>query len=151
MRKSLFRIVISTLLLFALACLGWMGVQEYRALGFLKWNIGRSFFVERTVGGRITELYYRIVNAGEDPVEIAAGRAFTVICIAFAALLILRLFWLFVFSGPRESRRIRTILAPLNDLALKADELSRMEFGEDKYHVIEDAISQLDADERCRL
>jgi signal transduction histidine kinase len=151
MRKSLFRIVISTLLLFALACLGWMGVQEYRALGFLKWNIGRSFFVERTVGGRITELYYRIVNAGEDPVEIAAGRAFTVICIAFAALLILRLFWLFVFSGPRESRRIRTILAPLNDLALKADELSRMEFGEDKYHVIEDAISQLDADESSRL
>ena len=151
MRKSVLRIVFSTLVLFVLACLGWMGVQEYRALGFLKWNVARSFYVERTVGGKITELYYRIMNAGEDPVSIAAGRAFTIICIAFAALLVLRLFWLFVFSGPRESRRIRTILEPLNDLALKADELSRMEFGEDKYHVIEDAISQLDADESSKL
>ena len=151
MRKSVLRIVFSTLILFVIACCGWLATQEYRALGFLKWNVSRSFYTLKTVGGKVSELYYRIMNAGEDPVDIAAGRALTVICIAFAALLVLRLFWLFVFSGPRESRRIRTILAPLNELALKADELSRMEFGEDKYHVIEDAISHLDADETSKL
>ena len=151
MRRSLLRIVLSTLLLFAIACCGWLATQEYRALGFLKWNVARSFYVERTVGGKVTELYYRIVNAGEDPVSIAAGRALSIICVVFAALLVLRLFWLFVFSGPRESRRIRTILAPLNDLALKADELSRLEFGEDKYQVLEDAISQLDESEGAKL
>ena len=43
------------------------------------------------------------------------------------------------------------MLSPLNELALKADELSKLEFGEDKYQLIEDAISHLDAGEGSTL
>ena len=54
-------------------------------------------------------------------------------------------------SVPRYSREVRKTLEPLNELALRADELSRMEFGEDKYHLLEDAIANLDADESSKL
>ena len=145
------RTVISTVLLFALCCAGWLAVQEYNALGFLKWNISRNFYVEKTIGGKVTEIWYRIMNAGEDPIDIAVGKVFTTICIVFAAILVFRLLWLLLIALPRHSRKVREILDPLNELALKADELSRMEFGEDKYHVLEDAIANLDADESSKL
>ncbi|MBR5730960.1 MAG: sensor histidine kinase [Firmicutes bacterium] len=145
------RIVFSTLLLFVCCCAAVLAALEYRALGFLKWNVVRSFFVERTLGGKVTELFYRVINAGEDPIDIAVGRTFTVICIVFAAILVFRLLWMALISIPRHSRKVREILDPLNELALKADELSRLEFGEDKYHVLEDAIASLDADESSRL
>lgn len=47
----------------------------------------------------------------------------------------------------RESRRIREVLAPIDEIALKADELSRMTFSEDKYQEIEEAISHLEPGE----
>lgn len=47
----------------------------------------------------------------------------------------------------RESRHIRQVLAPIDEIALKADALSRMTFTEDKYQEIEDAISHLNPDE----
>ena len=47
----------------------------------------------------------------------------------------------------QEERRIRRILAPINEIALKADELSRMTFSEDKYQQIEEAISSLQPEE----
>ena len=150
-RQRAGRIVLSTLLLFVLSCAGWLAMQEYMALGFLKWNIIRNFYVEKTIGGKVTEIYYSIINAGEDPIDIPVSRAFIALCIAFAALLIIRLLWMFIISLPRQSRRVRVILEPLNELALKADELSRMEFGEDKYHLLEDAIANLDAGESSSL
>ncbi len=150
-RQRAGRIIFSTLLLFALCCGGYLVVREYAALGFLKWNVSRSLHVERTVGGKIYDVIYKIMNAGEDPISISVGKALLTICIVFGAILVVRLLWLLIVSMPRQSKRVRTILAPLNELALKADELSRMEFGEDKYHVLEDAIASLDADETSKL
>ena len=150
-RQRAARIILSTLLLFALCCAGWLAAQEYRALGFFKWNVMRSFYTQKAIGGNVTEIYYRIINAGQDPVDIAVRRAFITICIMFGAILVLRLLWMLLVSLPRQSRKVRSILEPLNELALKADELSRIEFGEDKYHVLEDAIANLDADESSKL
>ena len=65
--------------------------------------------------------------------------------------MLFRLFWMLLVSVPRYSREVRKTLEPLNELALRADELSRMEFGEDKYHLLEDAIANLDADESSKL
>ena len=120
-------------------------------LGFFKWNITRSFYTQKAIGGNVTEIYYRIINAGQDPVDIAVRRAFITICLVFGAILVLRLLWMLLVSLPRQSRKVRSILEPLNELALKADELSRIEFGEDKYHVLEDAIANLDTDESSKL
>ena len=50
-----------------------------------------------------------------------------------------------------EHKRIRTILSPINEIALRADELSRMSFSEDKYHVLEDAIEHIRPGEAQKL
>ena len=150
-RQRAGRIIFSTVGLFVLCCAGWLALQEYLFLGFVDWSTQRSFFAERTIGGKLNELYYRL-NAGEtSPVDIAIKQALIIICIVFGALLVLRLTWMLIVSLPKQSSRVRTILEPLNELALKADELSRMEFGEDKYHMLEDAIANLDADESSKL
>lgn len=47
----------------------------------------------------------------------------------------------------KEEWKIRGMLHPINEIALKADELSRMEFTGEKYQVIEDAISKLQPEE----
>jgi hypothetical protein len=50
-----------------------------------------------------------------------------------------------------EHKRIRTILSPINEIALRADELSRLSFSEDKYHVLEDAIEHIRPGEAQKL
>ena len=49
-----------------------------------------------------------------------------------------------IFDYPIEGRKIKRILRPINEIALKADELSKMTFTEDdKYRILEDAISNV--------
>lgn len=151
LRQMGVRILLSTLLFFAVSCIGWLALQEYKAFGYVKWNAERTFYRESILGSNKTELFYKVVNAGEKPLEVAIGDALTIICIIFAVLLLVQLLWMLFISIPRYSTRVRTILEPLNELALKADELSRLEFGEDKYHLLEDAISNLGADESSKL
>ena len=45
-----------------------------------------------------------------------------------------------------EDKKIRRILNPINEIALRADELSRLSFTEDKYQLLEDAIEHIDPD-----
>ena len=150
-RQTAGRIFLSTVLLFVVSCIGWLVIQEYFALGSFRWNAERRFFTESTIGGKVNEIIYSVTHNGAAPAEIPVGEAFVVICIVFAAILLFRLFWMLLVSVPGYSREVRKTLEPLNELALKADELSRMEFGEDKYHLLEDAIANLDADESSRL
>lgn len=64
------------------------------------------------------------------------------LCIIFVVQFVLH--WL---SWPSENGKIRKVLKPLDDLALKADEIAKMDFSEDKYHVIEEKITSLEPDE----
>lgn len=75
---------------------------------------------------------------------------FAVIASVIIALLIIQLLGV-IFSYYREDRKIRKILAPINEIALKADELSRLSFTEDKYQVIEDAIEHIHPEQAERL
>ena len=52
-----------------------------------------------------------------------------------------------IFDYGKEERKIRRILAPINELAVKVDELSRMSFTEEKYQYIEDVISNIQPEE----
>lgn len=71
--------------------------------------------------------------------------------IALGAILIIQLLAILI-EYPFDNRKIRKILRPINEIALKADELSRMTFDdEDKYRVIEDAISNLTPGENEKL
>lgn len=71
--------------------------------------------------------------------------------IALFAMLTVQLLALLI-EYPFDNKKIRKILRPINEIALKADELSRMTFDdEDKYRVIEDAISNLEPGENEKL
>ena len=53
------------------------------------------------------------------------------------------------YSG--ESRRIKKMFAPLDELASRVEELSRIELSEEKYHLIEEKITSLEPTEEAKL
>lgn len=79
------------------------------------------------------------------------GLYYRYMIIAIGSILTVQLIGLLI-SYPFENRKISKILRPLNEIALKADELSRMAFDdEDKYRIIEDAIDNIEPGEDDRL
>ena len=142
--EHLGRVFLSVLLLLLLVPAAYLGVREAAQFGGIARKTERDFAVTRDEGGRMQELTYRAVT--KDGQELVLNvlpelKTWLVIC---GIILLLRLVWLFALSFPAERRRTAEILAPLKELAVKADELSRLEFGEDKYQLLEDAITQLD-------
>lgn len=75
-------------------------------------------------------------------------RAFTMIAMLY--LFQVAIYWL---SYPAENKRVRRILAPINEIALKADEIARFDFSEDKYLIIEEKITSIEPtdDEKISL
>lgn len=79
------------------------------------------------------------------------GLFYRYMIIAICAILIVQLLGLLI-SYPFENRKISNILRPINEIALRADELSRMTFAdEDKYRVIEDALDNIEPGEDDKL
>ena len=139
------RLFLSVLLLLLLVPAAWLGTREAAQFGGISRKTERDFAVTRDEDGRMQELTYRAVT--KDGQELVLNvlpelKTWLAVC---GIILLLRLVWLFALSFPAERRRTAEILAPLKELAVKADELSRLEFGDDKYQLLEDAITQLDA------
>ena len=163
-RRRLGGIILGSVLLFIVASAGYLVFSEHAALGYFSVHTKRDFTVEKTIGGKVSEIVYRVSpadgrdmpggsNSGqhEEPSEaigakIPVLKPLRIISFASSGLCVLRLFLLFFVTSPAYGRKIKDLMSPLNELALKADELSKIEFGEDKYRVIEDAISHLEAD-----
>ena len=139
------RLFLSVLLLLLLVPAAYLGVREAAQFGGISRKTERDFAVVRDEGGKAKELTYRAV--AKDGQELVLNvlpelKTWLTVC---GFIFLLRLLWLFTLSFPAERRRTAQILAPINELAAKADELSRLEFSEDKYQLLEDAITQLDA------
>ena len=143
LRGKILRFLVSDLVLTAILTVGWCAQQEYSALGkFIEGN-QRSFEHLTTTAEPGFDLIYRVASKeGTLLLSVSCLIPFTVIASVILALLILQFLGVF-FSYYREDRTIRKILAPINEIALKADELSRLSFTEDKYQVIEDAIEHI--------
>ena len=130
---------------------GWCLEQEYALLGNILEGNRRSFERVTTAAEPGFDLIYRIVSKEGTPLlSVSCLIPFAVIASVIIALLILQLLGV-IFSYYREDRTIRKILAPINEIALKADELSRLSFTEDKYQVIEDAIEHIHPEQAERL
>ena len=56
-----------------------------------------------------------------------------------------------LLSYSHEMRRIKKLLAPLDELAASAEELSRIEISGEKYHLIEEKITSLEPTEEAKL
>ena len=144
LREHLGKLFLSVLLLLLLVPAAYLGVRESARFGGLSRKTEREFDAVRDEDGHVEALTYRAVT--KDGQELILNilpelKTWVALC---SVLFLLRLLWLLTLSFPAERRRTAEILAPLRELALKADELSRMEFGEDKYRLLEDAITRMD-------
>lgn len=149
LKGGLGRLFSGMLLFLILLPLFYLGAREYGALGSLSLSARRQLDLRRDAQGRAEALIYT-AESGKESFSADVWPEVRGFLYAAGIIFLLRLLFLLA-AYPGRNRRYREILAPLSELALKADELSRMEFGEDKYHLIEDAISQLEADESARL
>ena len=166
-RKKIGRFLWMDLLLLLLLCAGWCADQEYTALRRIDLTNRRSF----TISSELTELAEQL-SANESsntlPEQIKnlsdrQGRylmyqvrsrsgnlllnrpclvpLLAILSVTMCLLLLQLLGTVFAYAG--EGRAIRKILMPINEIALRADELSRMSFTEDKYQQIEEAIMNI--------
>ena len=112
--------------------------QEFHA-GSLIAGVSRYFTLDETT----REVVYMAVSAeGKELIAAPMGRiliggGFVAVGLFGVQFLFM---WIFYF---KEDRKIRKILSPLDQLALKADELSRISFSEDKYQQLEEAIAKI--------
>ena len=152
LNQKLGRLFGGTLLLLVLIPLLVIGTIEWRELGEIRFRTERHIEAERDADGKITQLRYTAARQdGEKSLEIELLPELTVYWIVIGGLFLLRLILLFALGLPSYNAQLKEILRPLDELAKKADELSRLEFGENKYRRLENAISQLEADESSRL
>ena len=127
------------ILLFVVLFFGEILRKEYEAVG----GFSRECIRVVRHWKQIKECTYIVMDPNEQvlfsydicPILFFLGIAVgTLFCIQMMGLL---------FSAHKEKTRISKILEPINEIALRADELSRFAFTEDKYHLIEDAISNV--------
>ena len=143
LRGKIARFLGSDFLLAVLLVIGWCVEQEYSVTGrVLKGTHWNFELVETAVQPRIDLLFKVVSGSGSVLLSTSCLIPFGIIAAVVTALLILQFLGL-VFAYYREDREIRKILAPINEIALRADELSRMAFTEDKYQMIEDAIEHI--------
>ena len=127
------------ILILAGGAMAWCADQEFTRTGAFLWKNHRSF----SAAGGWKSLTFRLSDPeGKLLFSAPCYPALKVLLIFVAVLAAIQLLSL-LFSYGGEDKKIRRILAPINEIALKMDEMSRMSFSEDKYQVIEEAISHI--------
>ena len=162
-RKKLARFFWMDILIALLLGVGWCADQEYTFLHVIDFENQRSFDMaeenmptaaEKTFEllpeelqvmpeHRTSYLAYQVRSTDGSlllsrPVEMPL----LIIIAVTMCLLFLQLLGI-LFAYAREDRAIRKILQPINEIALRADELSRLSFTEDKYQQIQQAIMNI--------
>ncbi len=144
LRKKFFRSLGTDLLTGVLLVIGWCAEQEFSALGSIAAGRTRFFTVREIAAFPGAEFLYMITSGtGKTLLSVSFLYPFIAIACILGVLLAVQILGL-LFSFYRETKAIRKILAPINEIALKADELSRLSFSEDKYQMIEDALEHID-------
>ncbi len=144
LRKKFFRSLGTDLLTGVLLVIGWCAEQEFSALGSIAAGRSRFFTVREIAASPGAEFLYMITSGtGKTLLSVSFLYPFIAIVCILGVLLAVQILGL-LFSFYRETKEIRKILAPINEIALKADELSRLSFSEDKYQMIEDALEHID-------
>ncbi len=145
--KKLGLYLASDLFLAVVLIIGWILLNELDSFGHLLENCDRSFVTD---GSNIFSLTYLIKRHGKVLFQKEAWQAF----FFFLGALILSILFQFLNLGTAsygEYRKIKKILSPLNDLALKVDEMSHLTFDGSKYHKIENALTSISPEEMQTL
>ena len=99
---------------------------------------------DRSVIREYGRIWYCVENEAGQRIMHADISFFVRIAVTAAAALFIFELFMILLGYVREDRKIRKILNPINEIALRADELSRFAFTEDKYQLLEDAIENID-------
>ena len=126
-------------LMFIFLVLGWFLSTEWALTGRINGDVTRKIIPSGNGGG----LWYNITDAsGEVLVHASLKEPLTLILAVVGILIVLELV-ITVISLKNDVDAIREVLKPINAIAIRADELSRLSFSEDKYQLIEDAITRI--------
>lgn len=129
--------------MFLLSSAAWCVAVEINQFGSFMWRGVSRWFEGRNPSGSI----YYIVDRGKDRVleaDMTMFLIFAAACLCIAGIAqILSLFCQLIGGA----KKIRYQLHPLNELAKKAEELSSIAFDESKFHLLEDAISNVNPEE----
>ena len=133
--------------LFLLIPLVWAVYNEINLCGSIVLS-NRHFF---SLPGNITTLAYSIVEPSGTVVFSANAALIVYMAIGIAGCNLVLSVLGTLFSIPSEQAKINKILTPIDALAARADEISNFEFNEDKYQLLENAISKIEPEDNKEI
>lgn len=133
--------------LFLLIPLVWAVYNEINICGSIVLS-NRHFF---SLPGNITTLAYSIVEPSGTVVFSANAALIVYMAIGIAGCNLVLSVLGTLFSIPSEQAKINKILTPIDALAARADEISNFEFNEDKYQLLENAISKIEPEDNKEI
>ncbi len=144
-RRKLGIYILSDLILFALSSIAFLLGIEYCQFSSIHALKNTSRYLTSGSGGR--RILYIIADRSGNVLLSRDVTDYLIIAGAVVCcILVLQLLGI-LLSYIGENKKIRRTLRPINEIALKADELSRLSFTEDKYQVLEDAIEHIEPGE----
>ncbi len=103
-----------------------------------------------TPGGGLRNLTYDITSGEEVLLHQNVYPVLVVILVIVGAVAVLQTLGV-LFSYYFEHKKIKETLQPINEIALKADELTKLSFDDAKFHTIENAIEHISPEETTEL
>ena len=137
----------ANMFLFAAIFLVWILQVEQANLDELSFNYFRYF---TTRGDGLKSLVYVVSENGDVVFEEDAFQIFIFAC-SMVIIAMLFQFIGYIISYYGEHRKIKKILNPINEMALKAEEMSKITFDEAKFHTIENAIEHISPESTTEL
>jgi signal transduction histidine kinase len=133
--------------LFLLIPLVWAVYNEINICGSIVLS-NRHFF---SIPGDLSTLAYSIVEPSGTVVYSANAALIVYMAIGIAGCNLVLSVLGTLFSIPSEQTKINKILTPIDALAARADEISNFEFNEDKYQLLENAISKIEPEDNKEI
>ena len=133
--------------LFLLIPLIWAIYNELNLCGSIILS-NRHFF---SLPGNINTLAYSIVEPSGTVVFTANASLIVYMAVGIAGCNLVLSVLGTLFSIPSEQAKINKILTPIDALAARADEISNFEFNEDKYQLLENAISKIEPEDNKEI
>ena len=130
-------------LLLLILTAGWAYIQEIKVFGNFDIHRSRELFTDTDLYG----LMYSVTDDRVEKLRVAAAQPLFEILIVIGVLLIFQIVFEIIIHSLVKQRKIKKILSPINEIALQADKLSRMMYGDDKFEVLEDAIDHIKPEE----
>ena len=109
----------------------------------IKWKLGTGHM-------GLKNLTYKVISGDEVLLDQNVYAAFVLIAAIVGAVVVLQLLSV-LFSYHMEHKRIKDTLKPINAMALKADELTKLSIDDAKFHTIENAIEHISPEETTEL